>query len=282
MARQLGEWKRGQLLTGARKLYTREGLHEIEEVELATQSAASGAAATNAACATAAITAASSWPRIVGHAVTELAAADVAPEARCKIPTHRSRQPNIRMLKESASSTVIEMDFPINGQISGPMIYRLIPASRRGRIRSHRFSARRRLCAPGFRDKAFANAVSPRHALSWSCIASKYGFGGSEGYLLTEKIDHADDSASQPYVHSLHALAVPRADAAGLVAPCSSNGSRSTIRCPASTAAVASRPQGSQHPRTPLRRTAARSTNPPPIPRTPRTSPVHARKLRFG
>ena len=109
-ARQLGDWKRGAF--GSKRY-----LHGLVEIE------------------------AMSWQRnlrfwlrrdkrcllnnryysrinsegVVGHAVTEIAAQDLA--ELLKDPDAPFRQPGVGVLKESPSSTVVEMDFPVNGKM---------------------------------------------------------------------------------------------------------------------------------------------------------------------
>lgn len=182
-ARRLGDWARGPFGT---KHYARE-LHEIENL---------------------------SWQRnlrfwqrrdrrclvnnryyrkvkalgISGHSVTEIAAADLAELARD--PDAPFQKPGVRVLKESVSSTVIEMNFPIGGQLR-PVIYK------RFRVTPWRDSLaslvrptpalRSWIAGQGFRERGLPTARP-------FVILHRTTFGMcQEGYLITEKIAHADD-----------------------------------------------------------------------------------------
>jgi tRNA A-37 threonylcarbamoyl transferase component Bud32 len=123
-----------------------------------------------------------------GHAAMEVASQDL--KELLRDPDAPFRAAGARILKESASSTVIEMEFPINGQMR-PVIYK------RFRVTSWKDPLASLFRAPpalrswiqgqGFRERGLPTArpflVLHRH---------RYGLC-QQGYLLTEKIGHADD-----------------------------------------------------------------------------------------
>src|SRR5262249_24555724 len=124
----------------------------------------------------------------VGHAVTEVAAADLAELVRD--PDAPFRQPGVRVLKESASATVIEMEFPVNGQPRRVVYKRFRVTSWKDPIASlfrPTPALRSWIHGQGFRERGLPTA-RPFLVLH-RCKAGMY----QEGYLLTEKIDHADD-----------------------------------------------------------------------------------------
>jgi tRNA A-37 threonylcarbamoyl transferase component Bud32 len=147
-------------------------------------------------------------PGVAGHAVTEIDAANLAellndpdaPFRQVSLPSPSGRGvggegSRIRVLKESASSTVIEMDFRVNGRVTSwkdPLasLFRPTPA-----LRSW-------VHGQGFRERGLATArpfvVLHRRRLGMA----------QEGYLLTEKIAHADDL--HDYLRSLDSLPTPR------------------------------------------------------------------------
>lgn len=123
-----------------------------------------------------------------GHAVTEIAPADLA--ELLKDPDAPFCRPGVRVLKHSPSATVIEMDFPINGKPQ-PVIYK------RFRVTSWKDpvaslfrptpALRSWIHGQGFRERGLPTArpfvVLHRRRLGMAL----------EGYLLTERIQHADD-----------------------------------------------------------------------------------------
>lgn len=142
-------------------------------------------------------------PGVVGHAVNEIAAEDLAvllqdPDA----PFHAlasgsgkgaggaGTEPAVNVLKESASSTVIEMDFPVNGQLRRVIYKRFRVTSVKDPLASL-FRAtpalRSWIHGQGFRERGLPTArpfvVLHRRKVGMLC----------EGYLLTEKIAHAGD-----------------------------------------------------------------------------------------
>ena len=182
-ARQLGVWQRDAYGT---KHYT-EGLREIEEL---------------------------SWQRnlrfwkrrdkrclyngryyrrikgagVVGHAVTEIEPRDLA--ELLKNPDAPFIRPGVCVLKESASSTVIEMDFPVNGRLRRVIYKRFRVTSWTDPLTSWvrpTPALRSWLHGQGFRERGLPTA-RPFVVLH----RTKLGMW-REGYLLTEKIDHADD-----------------------------------------------------------------------------------------
>lgn len=125
---------------------------------------------------------------IVGHAVTEVAPGDIA--ELLQNPDAPFQRPGVRILKESISSTVIEMDFPINGQMR-PVIYK------RFRVGSWKDpiaswvrpspALRSWIHGQGFRERGLPTA-RPFLVLHRRQLGMLH-----EGYLLTEKIAHAAD-----------------------------------------------------------------------------------------
>jgi hypothetical protein len=157
-------------------------------------------------------------PGAVGHAVTEIAARDLAellndpdaPFRQITLPAFLEKGTGgeagaIRVLKESASSTVIEMDFPINGQIRRVIYKRFRVTSWKDPLASlfrPTPALRSWVHGQGFRERGLPTArpfvvLHRRAAGMWQ-----------EGYLLTEKITHADDL--HDYLQSLDPLPAPR------------------------------------------------------------------------
>jgi hypothetical protein len=111
------------------------------------------------------------------------------------------RDPGVRVLKESVSSTVIEMDFPVNGQIRRVIYKRFRVNSWKDPLASlvrPTPALRSWIHGQGFRERGLPTA---RPFL----VLHRRRFGMNfEGYLLTEKIDHADDLHG--YLQSLEPL----------------------------------------------------------------------------
>jgi tRNA A-37 threonylcarbamoyl transferase component Bud32 len=197
-ARSLGVWRRGPHGT---KLYT-HGLHEIEEL---------------------------SWlrnlrfwqrrdkrclhncryyrrikaPGIAGHAVMEIHDGDLAELLRD--PDAPFRQSGVRVLKASASATVIEMDFRVNGQVRR-VIYKKFRVTSWTDPLASLFrpspALRSWIHGQGFRERGLPTARP-------FVVLHRRKFGMQhEGYLLTEKIDHADDL--HDYLNSLEPLPIAR------------------------------------------------------------------------
>jgi hypothetical protein len=136
---------------------------------------------------------------VVGHAVTEVETADLA--ALLKDPDAPFRQRDVRILEQSLSSAVVEMEFPINGQLR-PVIYK------RFRVTSWKDpvaslvrptpALRSWIQGQGFRERGLPTARP------FIVLHRKKAGMWHEGYLLTEKIGHADDLHA--YVHSIEPL----------------------------------------------------------------------------
>lgn len=132
-------------------------------------------------------------PSVVGHAVMEIADADLVellndPDAL--FTAAGGADSSISILKQSASSTVIEMDFRVNGQIRRVVFKRFCVTSWTDPLASLFRSPpalRSWIHGQGFRERGLPTArpfvVLHRRA---------YGMW-HEGYLMTEKIAHADD-----------------------------------------------------------------------------------------
>lgn len=152
-------------------------------------------------------------PGVVGHAVNEIDAKDLAvllqdPDAPFRnLPSPPSPLPEGqgtggKVLKESSSSTVIEMDFSVNGQVRRVIYKRFRVTSLKDPLASLFRSSpalRSWIQGQGFRERGLPTA-RPFVVLH----RSRFGML-REGYLLTEKITHAGDlhevvesSAAQP------------------------------------------------------------------------------------
>jgi tRNA A-37 threonylcarbamoyl transferase component Bud32 len=125
---------------------------------------------------------------VVGHAVTEIAASDLAELLRD--PDAPFHMPGVQVLKESASSMVIEMDFPINGQLRR-VIYKRFRVTSLKDPPASLFRAtpalRSWIHGQGFRERGLPTA-RPFVVLHRRRLGMLH-----EGYLLTEKIAHAGD-----------------------------------------------------------------------------------------
>lgn len=127
-------------------------------------------------------------PGAIGHAVTEIEPRDLV-ELLCD-PDAPFRNPKARLLKESASSTVIEMDFPVNG-LPRRVIYKRFRVTSMKDPFASLFrptpALRSWIAGQGFRERGLPTArpfvVLHRRRLGMLL----------EGYLLTEKIAHAGD-----------------------------------------------------------------------------------------
>jgi tRNA A-37 threonylcarbamoyl transferase component Bud32 len=138
----------------------------------------------------------------VGHAVTEIDAADLA--GLLSDPDSPFRQPGVRVLKESGSSTVIEMDFRVNGQMRRVIYKRFRVTSWKDPLASlfrPTPALRSWIHGQGFRERGLPTARP-------FVVLHRRRFGMCrEGYLLTEKIGHAADL--HEYVRSLSTLPAP-------------------------------------------------------------------------
>jgi tRNA A-37 threonylcarbamoyl transferase component Bud32 len=142
-------------------------------------------------------------PGVVGHAVAEIDAPDLA--ELLKDPDAPFRQPGMRVLKESVSSTVIEMDFRVNGQVRRVIYKRFRVTSWKDPLASllrPTPALRSWIHGQGFRERGLPTA-RPFVALHRRQLGMWH-----EGYLLTEKIAHADDL--HDYLQSLESLPLPR------------------------------------------------------------------------
>ncbi len=139
-------------------------------------------------------------PGVSGHAVTDIASHDLAMLARD--PDAPFRQSAVRVLKESASSTVIEMDFPIDGKMRRVIYKRFRVTAWKDPVASlfrPTPALRSWIAGQGFRERGLPTA-RPFVVLH----RKKVGMW-REGYLLTEKIAHAGDL--HEYMQSLDGAA---------------------------------------------------------------------------
>lgn len=139
---------------------------------------------------------------IVGHAVTELDRDSL----RCLLadPDGPLRQPNVRLLKDSVSSTVAELEMKVNGRLC-PVIYK------RFRVMSWTDPLASLLRRPpalrswlhgqGFRERGLPTA-RPLAVFHRNAGGLWY-----EGYLLTEKVEQAAEL--HQYLRSLSAAPPP-------------------------------------------------------------------------
>jgi tRNA A-37 threonylcarbamoyl transferase component Bud32 len=182
-ARQLGAWERDKFGT---KLYT-HGLREIEE--LSWQRNLRFWKRRDKRCLyNCRYYRRINGPGVAGHAVTEIDARDLA--ELLKDPDAPFRQRGARILKESVSSTVIEMDFPVNGEVRRVIYKRFRVTSWKDPLASLVRPApalRSWIHGQGFRERGLPTARP--FVVLHRC---KLGML-NEGYLLTEKIAHADD-----------------------------------------------------------------------------------------
>jgi tRNA A-37 threonylcarbamoyl transferase component Bud32 len=125
---------------------------------------------------------------VAGHAVTEIDVADLA--ELLKDPDAPFCRPDAHILKHSPSSTVIEMEFPVNGKAQRVIYKRFRVTSWKDPIASlfrPTPALRSWIHGQGFRERGLPTArpfaVLHRHKLGMA----------QEGYLITERIDHADD-----------------------------------------------------------------------------------------
>ncbi len=140
---------------------------------------------------------------VVGLAVTELDADDVA--ALVRDPDAPFRVPGVRVLKDSASATVIEIPFRVNGQLRTVIYKRFKTMVLKDPLASlfrPTPALRSWVQGQGFRERGLPTArpfvVLHRQKLGmWL-----------EGYLLMEKIAHAGDL--HEYVDSLEGLPTAR------------------------------------------------------------------------
>lgn len=138
-------------------------------------------------------------PGLVGHAVTEIDAKDLA--KLLHDPDAPFRRPDVKTLKESVSSTVIEMEFRVSGKLR-PVIYKRFRVSAWKDPIASLFrptpALRSWIHGQGFRERGLPTARP-------FVVLHRKRFGmWHEGYLLTEKITHAGDL--HEYVESLAPL----------------------------------------------------------------------------
>jgi hypothetical protein len=127
-------------------------------------------------------------PGIVGHAVTEIDSHDLAELMRD--PDAPFSAKGSRILKESISATVIEMDFPVNGQKRRVIYKRFRVTSAKDPLASlfrPTPALRSWIAGQGFRERGLPTARP-------FVVLHRRRFGMlHEGYLLMEKIAHAGD-----------------------------------------------------------------------------------------
>ncbi len=127
-------------------------------------------------------------PGVVGHALTEVDSAQLAELMRD--PDAPFRRDDVRVLKDSISSTVIEMEFLINGKMR-PVIFKRFHVSAWKDPVASLFrptpALRSWIHGQGFRERGLATA-RPFAVLHRTRLGMWH-----QGYLLTEKIDHAYD-----------------------------------------------------------------------------------------
>jgi tRNA A-37 threonylcarbamoyl transferase component Bud32 len=207
-ARRLGLWERDRYGT---KHYAKE-LHEIEE--LSWQRNLRFWSRRDKRClANCRYYRKVKGPGVAGHAVMEIADSDLAellqdPDAPfhriLPSPSGRGVGGEGKVLKESPSSTVIEMGFPVNGEVRRVIYKRFRVTSLKDPIASL-FRAtpalRSWIHGQGFRERGLPTARP-------FVVLHRRRFGVyQEGYLLTEKIDHAADL--HEYLQGLDAAPLP-------------------------------------------------------------------------
>lgn len=134
----------------------------------------------------------------VGHAVMEIADDDLTELLRDPDAPFAAR--GVAVLKESVSSTVIEMDFRVNGQVRRVIYKRFRVTSWKDPLASlvrPTPALRSWIHGQGFRERGLPTA-RPFVVLHRRKLGMYH-----EGYLLTEKIAHADDL--HDYIHNLDA-----------------------------------------------------------------------------
>lgn len=127
-------------------------------------------------------------PGVAGHAVTEIHDADLA--ALLADPDEPFRRPGVRLLKDSPSSTVAELEMLVDGRPLRVVYKRFMVTSPLQPFVAlvHRTSAIRSwVHGQAFRERALptARTLAVLHRTRW-------GMRGN-GYLLTEKIEHAQE-----------------------------------------------------------------------------------------
>jgi tRNA A-37 threonylcarbamoyl transferase component Bud32 len=127
-------------------------------------------------------------PGVAGYAVSEIEAEDLAP--LLQDPDAPFRQSGVRLLKESASSTVIEMDFRVNGKVRRVVYKRFRVTTWKDPLASLVRPApalRSWIHGQGLRERGLPTARP--FVVVHRCQLGML----QEGYLLTEKIAHAGD-----------------------------------------------------------------------------------------
>jgi tRNA A-37 threonylcarbamoyl transferase component Bud32 len=197
-ARRLGVWQRDRFGT---KHYAKE-LHEIEELSwqrnLRFWSRRDKRCLTNCRYYRKV-----KGPAVAGHAVMEIEDKDLA--ELLSDPDAPFRRDDLNVLKESLSSTVIELDYPVNGRLRRVIYKRFRVTSWKDPIASL-FRAtpalRSWIHGQGFRERGLPTARP-------FVVLHRRRFGlWQEGYLLTEKIAHADDL--HDYLQNLDSAPTPR------------------------------------------------------------------------
>jgi serine/threonine protein kinase len=127
-------------------------------------------------------------PGVVGHAVTELDEDSLAP--LLADPDEPFRRPGVRLLKDSPSSTVAELEMVVEGELRR-VIYKRFRATSAfdplAALLRRTPALRSWLHGQGFRERALptARTLAVLHRTRWGMLA--------EGYLLTEKLTDAQE-----------------------------------------------------------------------------------------
>jgi hypothetical protein len=127
-------------------------------------------------------------PRIVGHAVAELDERSLAP--LLADPDEPFGRPGVRLLKDSPSSTVAELEMMVDGELRRVIYKRFRATSLFDPVAAllRRTPALRSwVHGQGFRERALptARTLAVLHRTRWGMLA--------EGYLLTEKLNDAQE-----------------------------------------------------------------------------------------
>jgi tRNA A-37 threonylcarbamoyl transferase component Bud32 len=127
-------------------------------------------------------------PGVIGHAVTEIHDANLAP--LLADPDEPFRRPGVRFLKDSPSSTVAEMEMEVDGRPLRVVYkrFRITSALEPFVSLLRRTPALRSwVHGQGFRERTLptARTLAVLHRTRWGMRA--------EGYLLTEKLEHAQE-----------------------------------------------------------------------------------------
>ncbi len=123
---------------------------------------------------------------LVGHAVTELDDASLAP--LLADPDEPFRRPGVRLLKDSPSSTVAELEMVVDGRLRRVIYKRFrvtVPGESLISVLRRTPALRSWVHGQGFRERALPTART-------LAVLHRTRFGlRTDGYLLTEKVEHA-------------------------------------------------------------------------------------------